>query len=221
MNLTVLTKNYEKPPLCKKEILRYAMCREESEQVLSLLSSCIKEAEDRLCYKVCYCIVPVKIAENTCDFGAICVKSEKLAKNLSGCEKAVLFSATVGAHIDRLIDRYSRIMPSRSLMMQAIGTERIEALCDAFCEDIKRETKMSLCPRFSPGYGDLEIFVQREIFSLLDPPKRIGVCLNDSMLMSPSKSVTAFVGVKKGGAEEKSNKCKNCNKKDCSFRGEV
>lgn len=221
MNLTVLTKSYEKLPICEKEILRYAMCREESAQVLSLLSSCIEEAEKVLCYKVCYCIAAVSITGGTCDFGAFSLQSESLAKNLAGCERAVIFSATVGAHIDRLIAKYSRIMPSRSVMLHAMGAERIEALCDAFCEDIKRETQMSLCPRFSPGYGDLEVFAQRDIFALLDPPKRIGVCLNDSMLMSPSKSVTAFVGLKKGEAEEKTDKCKNCNRKDCSFRGEV
>lgn len=33
------------------------------------------------------------------------------------------------------------------------------------------------------------------IFSLLDCPKRIGVTLGDTLLMSPSKSVTAFIGI--------------------------
>ena len=41
----------------------------------------------------------------------------------------------VGADIDRLIAKHSRLSPSRALMLQAIGAERIEALCDAFCND--------------------------------------------------------------------------------------
>ena len=49
-------------------------------------------------------------------------------------------------------------------------------------------------PRFSPGYGDLSLEVQKEIFSLLDCPRKIGVSLGDSLLMTPSKSVTAIIG---------------------------
>ena len=50
-------------------------------------------------------------------------------------------------------------------------------------------------PRFSAGYGDLPLGVQREIFAALDCPKHIGLTLNDSLLMSPTKSVTAIVGI--------------------------
>ena len=79
-------------------------------------------------------------------------------------------------------------------MMQAVGTERIEALCDRFFEDLKTEYGR-IKPRFSPGYADLSLNTQRYIFSLLDCPRRIGIFLNQSLLMSPSKSVTAFVGI--------------------------
>jgi len=60
-----------------------------------------------------------------------------------------------------------------------------------------------LKPRFSPGYGDLPLETQREIFDVLDCSRRIGLMLNDSLLMSPTKSVTAFVGV---GGEEKNGR---------------
>ena len=79
--------------------------------------------------------------------------------------------------------------------MQALGAERIEALCDAFCDSLISEKGVLLRPRFSPGYGDLPLEVQKDIFSLLECHKRIGVSLNESLLMSPSKSVTAFVGL--------------------------
>ena len=44
-------------------------------------------------------------------------------------------------------------------------------------------------------YGDLDISVQKEIFKILSPEKNIGVSLTDSMLMTPTKSVTAFIGI--------------------------
>ncbi len=220
MNVTVLTKSYNEIPFCEKEILRYAMCREGNEQERELLSTCIEEAKHNFSHKVCYCILPITVTEDMCNFGAISLTSKSLVKNLEGCSEAVVFSATAGIHIDRLIAKYSRIMPSRSVMMHAIGTQQIEALCDTFCRDMESETKAYTTMRFSPGYGDLSIDAQKNILSLLDTSKRIGVCLNDSMLMSPSKSVTAIVGLKKE-REEKADKCNKCNKKDCSFRGVV
>ena len=103
-------------------------------------------------------------------------------------------------------------------MLQAFGAERIEALCDVFCRDIGKELGVRTGPRFSPGYGDLPLDAQKMIFSVLDCEKRIGLFLNDSLLMSPSKSVTAFVGI---GGEKKQhkNRCSFCQMRDCTFRG--
>ena len=195
MNLTVLTKTYDAPQFNEKEVLRYAGCREKDEKTNELLAECLNEVRDKLSYKVCYCEFEPQIEGTACDFGVFKFKSKHLAHNLTGCEKTIIFSATVGIEIDRQIAKYSRISPSKALMMQAIGAERIEALCDMFCADIKSGKDVVLHPRFSPGYGDLPISVQQDIVSVLDCPKRIGVTLNDSMLMAPTKSVTAFVGL--------------------------
>ena len=67
--------------------------------------------------------------------------------------------------------------------------------------------------------GDVPLAVQRDIFSVLDCPRQIGLSLNDSLLMSPSKSVTAFVGLSDGGDGPAGGKCGACGKKDCAFRG--
>jgi cobalamin-dependent methionine synthase I len=82
--------------------------------------------------------------------------------------------------------------------MQAIGAERIEALCDVVCAELK-EIYGSVGDRFSPGYGDFSLTAQRDIFTMLGCEKRIGLTLNDSLLMSPTKSVTAIIGLKKQG----------------------
>lgn len=218
MNSAVLNKIYAEPSFCEREILRYAGCKGADSELIALVELCIKEVKDKLTYKVCYCELPLKVDGDICDFGVFRLESEKLAVNLRGCERVLLFAATVGIEIDRLIAKYGRISPSKALIFQAIGAERIEALCNAFCEDIVKEKGMVVRPRFSPGYGDLSLTAQKDIFSVLDCSRRIGLSLNSSLLMSPSKSVTAFAGLCDIEEKPTKNKCSTCDKEDCSFR---
>lgn len=197
MNFMILRKTYEGPPFCEKEILRYAGCKEADSETIVLLKECMKEAKDKLTYQVCCREFSLKTDGAVCDFGAFSLRSKSLALNLKGCKRVILFAATIGVGMDRLMAKYGRISPSKAFMLQAVGAERIEALCDAFCQNITKEAKADLRPRFSPGYGDLPLSAQKDIFSVLDCGRQIGLTLNDSLLMSPSKSVTAFVGISK------------------------
>ena len=196
---TVLTKLYDADllPFDRPEILRCLKVKEENEETGALLSECISEAQNCFSYKVAYTEYDITVNENEIDLGFTKTESEKLYKNLLGCKKIILFAATVGSGIDRLINRYSRLSPAKSLILQAIGSERVEALCDFFNSEIKQSVKeegMNVRPRFSPGYGDLSLEIQKDIFRVLDCPRRIGLSLNQSLIMSPSKSVTAIIG---------------------------
>lgn len=183
---SVLVKTYGDLPYNLKEILRYVGADKETAEIANLMNDCIDECKDVFCNKVCYSIF---------EFDGKC-KSKDLSKNLEGCNNVIVFAATVGIGLDRLIMKYSRISPSKALMFQAIGAERIETLCNTFCEDISSELRVKLKPRFSAGYGDLSLEAQKDIFKVLDCQRKIGLTLNDSLLMSPTKSVTAIVGIK-------------------------
>ena len=182
-----------------REALRYAGCRgEPPAELQALLADCVREALPALACRVCFDTFSVAVQGAEVDLGFARVRSSNLAKNLTGCGSAVLFAATVGLGLDRLIARYSRTAPSRALLLQAIGAERIERLCDAFNEEVRAEARLAgqeARPRFSPGYGDLPLGLQREIFRALEPERRIGLTLNGSLLMSPTKSVTALIGI--------------------------
>lgn len=197
----VFQKFYNEPPVNKKEVLRYAGCRGAvPENIDALANDCMKECKSSLSYRICYTECPVIFSEETIDFGFAKVKSADLFKNLNGCSSAVIFAATIGLNMDRLISKYSKVSPSRSLVFQALGAERVEALCDLFNEEIKKEALENgflTCPRFSPGYGDLPLAFQMDIFRILDCERKIGVTLGENLLMSPSKSVTAIIGKKK------------------------
>lgn len=223
----VITKRYIELSLREREILRYAGCRTEEEEIVRLMRTCLQEAERAqvLNGQLCYAELPImldvvvsgqygcmepKSAESrdgayqeallaekraVCDFGCFSVRSEQLAKNLQGCSKVLLLAATAGVGIDRLTEKYGRIAPSKALMFQAIGAELVEAVCDVFSKEYETEHNCILRPRFSPGYGDLPLETQKDIFAVLECAKKIGLTLNDSLLMSPSKSVTAFAGI--------------------------
>ena len=191
----VFTKTYSAPPVNEKEILRY-LGGDKSEQTLELIYDCLKELSDKLKYKVCYTELDLLVNNNECDFGVFKLSSKNLAQNLKDAKRVVLFAATVGVEIDRLIAKYGKISPTKALVFQAIGSERAEALCDLFCADMEQTYSLKAIPRFSAGYGDLPLESQKPIFSVLLPERNLGITLTDSMLMFPTKSVTAFVGLK-------------------------
>ncbi len=195
----VTVRSFDAPEYNEKEILHYARAREATHEISKLVKECLAEAEGKLTYKVCYREFPIKRMKNALDLTFAVTRSRDLMRNLEECESIVLFAATVGLSLDRLVAKYARILPSKALIFQAIGAERIESLCDAFNREIATEKKMEgkLCrPRFSAGYGDLPIELQKEIFCTLDCQRKIGLTLNESFLMSPSKSVTAIIGIK-------------------------
>ena len=195
--------SFPEPPLDRREALRYAGARELPPEQAPLFDECVAELLPLLSYKVCWRFFPVVVAtassplqinSDELDLGFAKVASKSLAANLSGCKKIQLFAATVGITPDRLVAKYGRISPVKALFCQAIGAERIEALCDVFCKEIASQ-EGALRPRFSPGYGDLPLELQSQIFAVLDCSRKIGLSLTSSLLMTPTKSVTAIAGV--------------------------
>ena len=199
--------DYETPSLNVREWLRYSCIpiyeqeraskdpelAASMEKALSLLSGVLS-------FRVGFLVVSLEWDEEGFPVFPFAQRSEKLRRTIEECDKAVLFAATIGSGIDRLIRRYEKADPKLGLLLQGLGAERVESLCDAFndevtsiCKSLGRET----CMRYSPGYGDLPIEVQREFLPLLDAERRLGITLSESCLMAPSKSVTAIIGVKK------------------------
>ena len=196
---------YEAPEVRKNEILRYSGVKPGSydgdqTDELSRCDEVIKQAKDVFTYRVM--ARHISLTAKTSDIPVLDIfrESKDLEKNLTGCAEAIVFAATVGAGIDHLIRRYERVEPSRSLMLQAHGAERVESLCDVFNEEVKKQAEEAgykTHPRFSPGYGDLPLKVQPMLLKFLDAEKRLGITLGESLMMSPSKSVTAIIGLEK------------------------
>ena len=193
----LLVKRVSMPAVSISEANRYAGVKNRCADS-ELMARAVKEVSGASQTSAVYRIINVDINGDSVSLGDITTVSRGLAKNLQGAKYAVIFCATVGLAVDRIIGKYSVISPSLALLCDAVGAERIEALCDAFEQEIIVDLGecYELCHRFSPGYGDLEISLQKEIFNLLKPERYIGVTLNESLMMSPSKSVSAIIGLR-------------------------
>lgn len=170
----------------------------EDEELNKLLDEAILLMQGKLTYRVSYVCVKIDRAADGYPILPFKQHSDGLKKNLENCSGAIIFAATIGSGIDMLIRRYERTAPAKGLIFQGMGAERVEALCDLFNDEViaaAQKAGVKAHPRFSPGYGDLPIEVQPGVLELVDAQRRLGITLNESFLMSPSKSVTAIIGL--------------------------
>ncbi len=133
----------------------------------------------------------------TLQFADIILRSKDLGINLKNCSKVALMAATIGPQVDALIRKHSSLDPVYASILQATGAMFIEEVVDLVNSEIKKNAGtlgLKTRPRYSPGYGDVPLDIQKEFFRLL-PCTRIGLTLMDTLIMAPEKSVTAFVGL--------------------------
>lgn len=131
-----------------------------------------------------------------CSFADVTIPSIDLSRNLENCNKVTLLAATIGPQVDALIRRTQITDSVKASIFQATGAMYIEKVVDYINEQIKKDaalSNMNCKPRYSPGYGDVPLTIQKDFFRLL-PCTKIGLTLMDTLIMSPEKSVTAFVG---------------------------
>ncbi len=185
-------------PFDKREILRYAQIPKNAPVPESLpLDICLGEVSGKIRCRAVWARFPLSASGSELDLGFSFVSSRNLAHRLEGCCDIVLFACTAGYEMDRMIGRASLRSPVNGLLMHAIGAERVEGACDELCRILGGLfPEYRLTERFSPGYGDLPLELQRDVLRALDSEKTVGITLTDSLLMQPAKSVTAIIGLK-------------------------
>lgn len=145
---------------------------------------------------------------------------EDIKNHLDGCEKAIVMCATLGAEIDRII-RINQISDmAKAVVLDSFASVAIEQVCGKFDEIIAEKYEGYFQTfRFSPGYGDYPIELQKSVLTMLDAPRKIGLATNENSLLTPTKSVTAVMGLSKTPIDRKKRGCAVCNMRDrCKFR---
>lgn len=149
------------------------------------------------------------------------LKGNDILNHLSGCFGVVLMAATLSGGIDSLLRTLQITDMAAAVVANAMASTAIEQVCDSADKLIDRQFNNSYKTfRFSPGYGDFPIEIQRDFLNLLDAPKKIGLCpAGESCLLTPVKSVTAVVGLSKNPIERKKRGCASCNLNGkCQYR---
>ena len=153
--------------------------------------------------------------------GELEIISKVLAKNMRGCERAVMLGATLGIEVDMLLRRYSFTDMSKAVVLQACAAAVLEEYVDGWQREYEEEAGREgyyFRPRFSPGYGDFDIFHQKDFIRLLDSAKKIGLTMTDGYMLTPAKSVTAVIGMSKEKVPCHRKGCEECRKTDCLYR---
>ena len=170
--------------LDRGEVLRYLGVHGGSLplQLLQALDRCTAEmlaaAEPRWLYRR----FPLRRTEaGICLEGtSLCLTGRDIANHLSGCGGAFLLCATIGVAADSLIRRRMLTAPEEGVMLDACATQAIEQTADLAEAEIAalcRKEGHGITWRYSPGYGDLPLTLQRDFLAACDAQRRIGLAV--------------------------------------------
>ena len=139
---------------------------------------------------------------------------------LEECGQVALLACTLGAQCDSLLRTEQARDMAKAVVLDACASVWVEAGCDEAEREIAaRFPEKYLTDRFSPGYGDLPLEIQPELCRALDAQRRLGLCVTESLLLTPAKSVTAIVGLADRPQKRRIRGCDYCAMhQTCSLR---
>lgn len=175
-----------------------AMTDEDREEYKNIIS----EAVDFLDMKGTAAIFPLKRIEQ----GEIIIegvgkaRSSKLISYLDGSDSVLLSSVTSGSlPAAKISEAQKSGHMHKAVIYDAVASEYTDAGLDWINEYYNRQLSRNSLRidkmRYSPGYGDLSLSFQKNIFDALNL-SGLGISLTDSMMLLPEKSVTALSAVR-------------------------
>lgn len=210
----------------RDEVLRYLGYRGQhiDENLDVLINICRKEVIDKSNPRYIYGYFNIESINDYIDINGTTLKlyGNDIKKHLDGCEKCAILIVTLGAEIEKEIIYNEKNNLTKSIILDACATTYIEEICDKVEKEIKdyvAKYNLNITTRFSPGYGDLPLEIQKEVLIVMNANKRIGVNTTEHSILFPRKSVTAIIGISNKKQENKKRNCSKCNKyNSCIFR---
>lgn len=150
------------------------------------------------------------------------LQGQAIRNHLKNCNKVIFMCATLSSGVDLLIRKQQITGMTEAMITDSLASAVIEQVCDKAEEIILKEFKeYEHTWRFGLGYDDFPLECQKQFLDILEAPKRIGVCVNDSMMLTPTKSVTCVIGLGHGLETASKKSCEMCSfREKCQFRKE-
>lgn len=156
------------------------------------------------------------------DGTGVLLTGNDIRAHLGNAQEVYLLCATIGLAADREIRTKMISAPDEGVILDSCATAAIEQVADLAEQEVAalcRKAGKNTTWRFSAGYGDLPLQIQGDIITAMDTYRKIGLAVTESMLMTPSKSVTAIIGVTEAEKDARKNKCDYCGAREhCTYR---
>lgn len=220
--------NFKGLSIPKKEVLRYLghKNQEINGNIDRLIDETIEEAKELIAPKkvVARYRITIKDTGVYLDNTNLVLTGEDIKNHLKYSKDIYIMAVTLGSVIEKKIAYYEKIDLTKAIILDSCATTAVEEFCDYIEEDIKKiaeNENMGITFRYSPGYGDLSIDIQKDFLDTLNATKVIGLTVSRHNLLMPRKSVTAIIGLIPKDKELNKRTCEVCsNYENCKFRKE-
>lgn len=209
----------------RKEALRYMGYRGQKldHETERLLDECIEEILSISKNSYVYDVFDIERQEEGMYLKGtkLFLEGEAIREHLSKARECAVMAVTLGLEVERRIALYTKTELTKGLVFDACAAAAVESLCDLVQDEIKSKAEvmgLEITGRFSPGYGDFPIEMQKEIISVLKAYERIGLSVNESSVMIPRKSVTAVIGLQQESCGSQTSGCDCCKDINCRYR---
>lgn len=183
-------------------MIRYLAVPHDS-QIVEIISSLLEESLTLIDIRKWLNCMPVREFYEL--FRPYARRSKSISKLLSRAESVYLIVVTLGEGLElRSREYFSNNEVFRGYMLDRLGSFLVEEEVKKIDQEIYRqcwEDGLTTTSRFSPGYGDFSIKVQR-IFLDLVKDSISELKISSGFLLSPEKTVTALKGAVRPGLDE-------------------
>lgn len=160
--------------------------------------------------------------------GELDIMGESIRRHLEGCGRLAIMAVTLGEGVDRLIDETQRnrialgaVIDSGASVMTELAAQEATGQIRAEIAALYDNEPVFMTGRFSPGYGDAPLEMQIQLLQLLDAEETLGIHLSKGLMMSPSKSITAIIGLADHPVTGRLATCDECVLRDkCQLKKE-
>lgn len=185
---------------------------------------CIEIASELVDIKATYSLFPVSTITSLKEV----ILENGLRLNLPECfaDPGVKSVAAVIGTLGEGLEEYCRDLANNgkiyeSTLFDAVGTVMLDLMSDKTCEaiaQVSHQYGLVKGARFAPGIDGYPLEQQRQLFQMADN-ESVGVFLNSSAIMVPTKSISFFVMLTKtAGKDQPKNKCSSCRLPNCKYR---